>query len=174
MSTDYVFDGAATVSYSEENIPNLINAYEMSKRLGEMASLVSGDDALVVRTARLYSHCGKNFVKSIMHVARREPGLRGISDQRGRPTFVEDVASTLIALMAEKVRGAIHLTNRGDCTWYEFAVVIMREMGLTRSVDPISAEEAGCVAKRSQFSVLNQDRLASLEVQIPEWRRSLA
>ena len=51
VSTDYVFDGAATVSYSEENIPNLINAYEMSKRLGEMASLVSGDDALVVRTA---------------------------------------------------------------------------------------------------------------------------
>jgi len=51
VSTDYVFDGAATVSYSAENIPNLINAYEMSKRLGEMASLVSGDDALVVRTA---------------------------------------------------------------------------------------------------------------------------
>jgi len=109
-----------------------------------------------------------------MHVARREPGLRGISDQRGRPTFVEDVAVTLIALMAEKVREAIHVTNRGDCTWYEFAVVIMREMGLTRSVDPISAEKAGCVAKRSQFSVLNQDRLASLGVQIPEWRRSLA
>jgi len=174
VSTDYVFDGTATVLYTEQVVPNPINAYGMSKWLGEQAVLASGADALVVRTAWLYGHCGKNFVKSIMSAARREPGLRVVSDQRGCPTFAEDLASALIALMAKNVSGVIHVTNRGDCTWHEFAEVIVREMGLAVPVTPISTEEAGRVATRPRFSVLNQDRLMSLGIRMPEWRRSLA
>ncbi|MBM4127916.1 MAG: dTDP-4-dehydrorhamnose reductase [Nitrospira sp.] len=174
VSTDYVFDGTATVPYTEQVVPNPINAYGMSKWLGEQAVLASGADALVVRTAWLYGHYGKNFVKSIMRAARREPGLSVVSDQRGCPTFAEDLASALIALMMMKVGGVIHVTNRGACTWHEFAVAIVREMGLTLPVASISTEEAGRLAKRPRFSVLNQDRLVSLGVQMPEWRRSLA
>lgn len=174
VSTDYVFDGAATVPYTEQDVPNPINAYGMSKWLGEQAVLASGTDALVVRTAWLYGHHGKNFVKSIMRAARCEPGLRVVSDQRGCPTFAEDLASALIALMVKNVSGVIHVTNRGDCTWHEFAVAIVREMGLAVPVSPISTEEAGRVAKRPRFSVLNQDRLVSLGIVMPEWRRSLA
>ena len=174
VSTDYVFDGAATVPYTEQDAPNPINAYGISKWQGEQAVLASGADALVVRTAWLYGHYGNNFVKSIMRAARREPVLRVVSDQRGCPTFTEDLASALIALMAKKVRGVIHVTNRGDCTWHEFAQAIVREMGLAVPVVPINTEEAGRVAQRPRFSVLNQDRLVSLGVQMPEWRRSLA
>jgi len=174
VSTDYVFDGTATVPYTEVVAPNPISTYGMSKWLGEQAVLASSADALVVRTAWLYGHCGKNFVKSIMRAARREPELRVVSDQRGCPTFAEDLASALIALMMMKVGGVIHVTNRGDCTWHEFAVAIVREMGLTLPVAPISTEEAGRLAKRPRFSVLNQDRLLSLGIQMPEWRRSLA
>ena len=174
VSTDYVFDGAATVPYTEQDAPNPINAYGMSKWQGEQAVFASGADALVVRTAWLYGHYGNNFVKSIMSAARREPVLRVVSDQRGCPTFTEDLASALIALMAKEVSGVIHVTNRGDCTWHEFAQAIVREMGLTVPVAPITTEEAGRVAKRPRFSVLNQDRLVSLGVQMPEWRRSLA
>lgn len=174
VSTDYVFDGAATVPYTEEDVPNPLNVYGMSKWLGEQAVLASGADALVVRTAWLYGHHGKNFVKSIMSAARREPALRVVSDQRGCPTFAEDLASALIALMAKNASGVIHVTNRGDCTWHEFAGAIVREMGLAVPVAPISTEAAGRVAKRPRFSVLNQDRLMSLGIVMPEWRRSLA
>lgn len=174
VSTDYVFDGTATAPYTEQVAPNPINAYGMSKWLGEQAVLASGADALVVRTAWLYGHHGKNFVKSIMRAARREPALRVVSDQRGCPTFAEDLASALIALMAKKVRGVIHVTNRGDCTWHEFAVAIVREMGLTLPVASISTGEAGRLAKRPRFSVLSQDRLMSFGIMMPEWRRSLA
>jgi dTDP-4-dehydrorhamnose reductase len=76
--------------------------------------------------------------------------------------------------MAKNVSGVIHITNRGDCTWHEFAEAIVREMGLRVPVAPISTEEAGRVAKRPRFSVLNQDRLVSLGIKMPEWRRSLA
>lgn len=174
VSTDYVFDGTATVPYTEQDVPNPLNAYGMSKWLGEQAVLASGADALVVRTAWLYGHHGKNFVKSIMSAARREPALRVVSDQRGCPTFAEDLASALLALMAKNVSGVIHVTNRGDCTWHEFAEAIVREMGLAVPVAPISTEAAGRVAKRPRFSVLNQDRLMSLGIVMPEWRRSLA
>ena len=86
----------------------------------------------------------------------------------------EDLASALIALMAKHVSGVIHVTNRGDCTWHEFAEAIVREMKLAVPVAPISTEAAGRVAKRPRFSVLNQDRLVSLGIVMPEWRRSLA
>ena len=174
VSTDYVFDGTATAPYAEQDAPNPINAYGMSKNMGEQAVLALGADALVVRTAWLYGHHGKNFVKSIMNAARREPALRVVSDQRGCPTFAEDLASALIALMAKNVSGVIHVTNRGNCTWHEFAEAIVREMGLAVPVVPISTEEAGRVAKRPRFSVLSQDRLMSLGIMMPEWRPSLA
>ncbi len=174
VSTDYVFDGTATVPYSEQDAPNPINTYGLSKRLGEQAVLASGVNALVVRTAWLYGHHGKNFVKSIMSAARREPALRVVNDQRGCPTFAEDLASALIALMAKDVGGVIHVTNRGSCTWHEFAEAIVREMGLAVPVVPISTEEAGRVAKRPRFSVLSQDRSMSLGIMMPEWRRALA
>jgi dTDP-4-dehydrorhamnose reductase len=174
VSTDYVFDGTATVPYTERDTPNPINVYGMSKWLGEQAVLASGADALVVRTAWLYGHYGKNFVKSIMSAARRESALRVVSDQRGCPTFAEDLASALIALIAKSVSGVIHVTNRGDCTWHEFAEAIVRDMGLAVPVAPITTEEAGRVATRPRFSVLSQDRLASVGIMMPEWRRSLA
>ena len=174
VSTDYVFDGTATAPYAEQDAPNPINTYGLSKRLGEQAVLASGVNALVVRTAWLYGHHGKNFVKSIMSAARREPALRVVNDQRGCPTFAEDLASALIALMAKDVGGVIHVTNRGSCTWHEFAEAIVREMGLAVPVVPISTEEAGRVAKRPRFSVLSQDRSMSLGIMMPEWRRALA
>ena len=174
LSTDYVFDGTTAVPYTEQDVPNPLNAYGMSKWLGEQAVLASGADALVVRTAWLYGHHGKNFVKSIMSAARRESGLRVVSDQRGCPTFSEDLAAALVTLMTKNVCGVIHVTNQGHCSWHEFAEAIVQEMGLAVPVAPISTEEAGRLAKRPRFSVLNQDRLASLGISMPEWRRSLA
>lgn len=174
VSTDYVFDGMSTVPYTESDRPNPINMYGLSKWKGEQAVLESVTDALVVRTAWLYGRHGKNFVTSIIRAAQRDPGLNVVNDQRGCPTFAEDLASAIGALMTLKVSGIIHVTNQGDCTWHEFATAIMQELGWSVPVSPITTEQAGRAAKRPRFSVLNQDRLRSLGIVMPEWRRSLA
>ncbi|CUQ68055.1 dTDP-4-dehydrorhamnose reductase [Candidatus Nitrospira inopinata] len=174
VSTDYVFDGTGSIPYTEADAPNPINVYGLSKWRGEQAVLDSGADALVVRTAWLYGHHGKNFVKSIIRAARREESLKVVNDQRGCPTSADDLASAIGVLMTKNVGGIIHVTNQGDCTWHEFAVAIVQEIGLPVPVVPITTEQAGRAAKRPRFSVLNQDRLLSLGIVMPKWRQSLA
>jgi dTDP-4-dehydrorhamnose reductase len=174
LSTDYVFDGTSASPYTEADRPNPINVYGLSKWRGEQAVLDSVAGALVVRTAWLYGHHGKNFVTSIIRAAQREPGLKVVNDQRGCPTSAEDLATAIGVLMTRNVSGIIHVTNQGDCTWHEFATAIVQELGWSVPVAPITTEQAGRVAKRPRFSVLNQDRLRSLGIVMPEWRTSLA
>jgi dTDP-4-dehydrorhamnose reductase len=108
-----------------------------------------------------------------MQAAYREPLLKVVNDQTGTPTFVEDLASAIILLISKNVEGVVHMTNRGQCTWYDFAVSIVYEMGLSIPVVPITTEEAGRPARRPCYSVLNQDRLSSLGVLSPSWQESL-
>jgi dTDP-4-dehydrorhamnose reductase len=174
VSTDYVFDGTKSVPYHEQDSPHPINQYGLSKWKGEQAVLASGAKSLIVRTAWLYGHVGKNFVKSIMRAAQTEPVLKVVNDQRGCPTHVQDLASAIVFLMTRDVEGIMHVTNGGECTWYEFAIAIVREIGLSLPVVPISTEQAGRFAKRPQYSVLSQDRLISLGLVLPQWHQALA
>jgi dTDP-4-dehydrorhamnose reductase len=174
ISTDYVFDGEQRVPYREDDSPRPINRYGFSKWKGEQAVLASGAKALIIRTAWLYGSVGKNFVKSIMRVARIEPILKVVNDQSGCPTYVQDLAAAVASLAGKDVDGVIHVTNRGQCTWYEFAQAIVREMGFCCSVIPISTEQAGRLAKRPPYSVLSPDRLVSSGIELPEWNRALA
>jgi len=172
VSTDYVFDGTSTAPYREQDRPHPINQYGLSKWKGEQAVLASGAKSLIVRTAWLYGQGGKNFVKSIMRAAHREPALKVVNDQRGCPTYAGDLASAVAFLLSREIEGVMHVTNGGQCTWYEFAVAIVRDMGLTIPVVPISSEQAGRLAKRPQYSVLNQDRLISLGLVLPQWSQA--
>lgn len=174
ISTDYVFDGKQRTPYREGDSPRPINRYGWSKWKGEQAVLMSGASALVIRTAWLYGSVGKNFVKSIMRAAQRESILEVVNDQSGCPTYAEDLAAAVASLIAKDVEGVIHVTNRGQCTWYEFAQAIVREMGFGCSVIPITTEQAGRLAKRPSYSVLSPDRLASLGLALPEWNQALA
>jgi dTDP-4-dehydrorhamnose reductase len=174
ISTDYVFDGTQRIPYCENDIPRPINQYGFSKWKGEQVVLASGARALIIRTAWLYGTVGKNFVKSIMRAAQREPILKVVNDQSGCPTYAEDLAAAVASLVRKDVDGMIHVTNRGQCTWYEFAQAIIREMGFCCSVMPITTEQAGRLAKRPSYSVLSPDRLASLGLALPEWRQALA
>ena len=174
ISTDYVFDGEKQVPYREDDTPRPINRYGFSKWKGEQAVLASGAKALIIRTAWLYGSVGKNFVKSIMRVARIEPILKVVNDQSGCPTYVQDLAAAVASLAGKDVDGVIHVTNRGQCTWYEFTQAIVREMGFCCSVIPISTEQAGRLAKRPPYSVLSPDRLVSSGIELPEWNRALA
>jgi dTDP-4-dehydrorhamnose reductase len=173
VSTDYVFDGLQQVPYREQDIPHPVNHYGLTKWQGEQAVLSSGAKALVVRTAWLFGRAGKNFVKSIMQAAQSQPCLKVVNDQRGCPTYAEDLAQAVVFLLHRDVEGIVHVTNSGACTWHEFAEAIMQEMGLAVPVLPITTGQAGRLAKRPAYSVLSGERLASLGRALPDWRQAL-
>lgn len=173
ISTDYVFDGEQQRPYGEYDSPRPINQYGLSKWKGEQVVLTSGADALIIRTAWLYGAVGKNFVRSIMRAAQSESVLKVVNDQYGCPTYAEDLASVVASLIGQDVQGVVHATNRGQCTWYEFARAIVRQMELPCSVLPITTQQAGRLAKRPPYSVLSADRLESLGFALPEWRQAL-
>jgi dTDP-4-dehydrorhamnose reductase len=173
VSTDYVFDGLQQVPYREQDIPHPVNHYGLTKWQGEQAVLSSGAKALVVRTAWLFGRAGKNFVKSIMQAAQSQPCLKVVNDQRGCPTYAEDLARAVVFLLHRDVDGIVHVTNSGACTWHEFAEAIVQEMGLAVPVLPITTGQAGRLAKRPAYSVLSGERLASLGRALPDWRQAL-
>lgn len=173
VSTDYVFDGLRQVPYREQDAPHPINHYGYTKWQGEQLVLSSGAKALVVRTAWLFGRNGKNFVKSIMQAAQSQPCLKVVNDQRGCPTHAEDLAQAVAFLLHRDVEGIVHVTNGGSCTWHEFAEAIVREMGLSVPVLPITTGEAGRLAKRPAYSILGGERLASLGLTLPDWQQAL-
>ena len=174
LSTDYVFDGTQTTPYREEDIPNPINAYGQSKREGEIAALAGGPNTLVVRTAWLYGHAGNNFVKTIMRLAAEKPFLDVVGDQRGCPTNADDLALVLKDLVVSDLRGICHVTNTGDCTWYEFAEAIVSLMDLSTPVRPITTAQMGRPARRPAYSVLAQGRVGTVRALLPHWKDALA
>ena len=174
LSTDYVFDGTKSTPYREEDVPHPINVYGQSKREGEIASLTGCPNTLVVRTAWLYGHAGNNFVKTIMRLAGEKPFLEVVGDQRGCPTNADDLALALKDLLTSDLRGICHVTNRGDCTWHEFAEAIVSLMGLSTPVRPITTEQMGRLARRPPYSVLAPGQLGTVRALLPHWRDALA
>jgi dTDP-4-dehydrorhamnose reductase len=174
VSTDYVFDGTKSTPYREEDVPHPINVYGQSKREGEIAALMGCPNTLVVRTAWLYGQAGNNFVKAIMRLTVEKPFLEVVGDQRGCPTNADDLALALKDFVACDLRGILHVTNTGDCTWHEFAEAIVSLMGLSTPVRPITTAQAGRLARRPSYSVLAQERLCTVRDPLPHWREALA
>jgi dTDP-4-dehydrorhamnose reductase len=173
ISTDYVFDGTKSNPYTEGDVTNPINAYGQAKREGEIAAMEFCANTLVVRTAWLYGHSGANFVKTIMRYAGEKPHLDVVADQRGCPTYADDLAQALRGLLKVDIRGICHVTNTGDCTWHEFAEAIVRLTGFSTEVRPITTAQAERLARRPAYSVLAQDRLKSVRAPLPHWQDAL-
>lgn len=180
VSTDYVFDGATTGAYTETDPPNPINTYGMSKLAGEWAVRASRTRPLVVRSSGLYGRhiCrgkGTNFVETMLTRAAAGP-LRVVSDEVLTPTFTEDLAGAMAAMIERDApEGIYHVTNAGHCSWYEFAREIVRIAGINTTVEPILAAEWKAPARRPARSVLNNVKFASLGIApLPDWRDALA
>ena len=173
ISTDYVFDGRGTRPYAESDPANPISVYGESKRAGELRALAGCNNTLVVRTAWLYGRQGKNFVKTMLQLAAERPCLKVVDDQRGCPTFAEDLAGMIGKLVAHPAQGILHVTNEGDCTWREFASEIVRLSGLRVPVEPITTADLPRPAKRPAYSVLSADRLHQLGFRMPAWQDGL-
>lgn len=163
LSTDYVFDGTKEAAYTEADEPCPINVYGASKLEGEREVERSGARSLVVRTAWLYGHGGRNFVEFVLRAAAEGGPLRIVDDQRGAPTNARDLALILRELIARRPRGIVHATNDGACSWYEFTREILAAAGSAEvPVEAIASADLDRPAPRPANSVLSLERLVSI------------
>jgi dTDP-4-dehydrorhamnose reductase len=167
FSTDYVFDGTKKDPYEINDLPNPINYYGLTKYLGEeiVKSLLL--KYYIFRISWVFGSNGKNFVSTILKLAKENSFIKVVDDQVGSPTYTNDVASFL--LKNEDISyGIHHLTNEGYVSWYDFAKEILSISKLPCIVKPISSSEYKTLAHRGQNS-----RLVKLKPYLKSWKESL-
>lgn len=177
ISTDYVFDGTSCRPYSETDVPHPVSVYGKTKLAGEKAVLDNARSAIIIRTAWLYSPYGSNFVKTMRRLGAEKSSLRVVCDQVGTPTCAADLAQAIADILPQfkdGCRGVYHFSNQGVCSWYDFAVEIMKLSGLQCQVMPIETRDYPTAATRPFYSVLNKSKIiAEFNVNIPHWKESL-
>lgn len=156
ISTDYIFDGTGSVPYKESDQPNPQSVYGKSKLLGEQQVRELTDKHYIIRTSWLYGRHGRNFVDTMLRLAREQDEISVVNDQVGSPTYSVDLAEAIAGLITEPAYGTYHITNSGACSWYEFALEIFRQAGIEQiKVKPITTEELNRPATRPRYSVLD-------------------
>jgi dTDP-4-dehydrorhamnose reductase len=170
LSTDYVFDGQGTAPYAVDHPRHPINVYGESKARAEERLLEVLPDVCIARTSWLFGHGGKCFPDTILKLAASRPEISVVNDQRGSPTYTPDLARALVALCRKSARGIVHVTNSGDCTWYEFAKEILRLAGSKTAVKPVTTAEFPRPARRPAYSVLSPASRAGYGIQMPDWK----
>ncbi|HPE59431.1 MAG TPA: dTDP-4-dehydrorhamnose reductase [Thiolinea sp.] len=181
VSTDFVFDGLqATPWLPDQPTGTPIGVYGTTKLAGEQAVRQILTDALIVRTAWLYSIHGNNFVKSMLRLMRDKPQLGVVVDQTGSPTWAGTLALTLWGLIDHQARGVFHCSDNGVASWYDFAVAIQEEalnLGLLEQaipVRPIRSADYPTPARRPAYSVMDKSGTEQVLGQtLPHWRVSL-
>ncbi|HET9989132.1 MAG TPA: dTDP-4-dehydrorhamnose reductase [Kofleriaceae bacterium] len=176
VSTDYVFDGTATTPYREDAPLHPLGVYGESKLAGEEAVREAG--GTIVRTSWLFGQGGPSFVHTMVRLATERPVLRVVADQHGCPTWADDLADALIALVHAPV-GTYHFCNAGPTTWHAFATAIVAEARKHRTlacerIEPITTAEYPTPAKRPAYSVLDTSKVQALGIVPPPWTIGLA
>ena len=182
ISTDFVFGGASVLPWKPSDATAPQSVYGRTKRDGENAVLATlGGDALVIRTAWLYSAHGGNFVKTMLRLMQERDEVRVIADQVGTPTWANSLARTIwAAVVRPDVSGILHWTDAGVASWYDFAVAIQEE-ALTRGllvravpVHAIPTTAYPTPAQRPTFSVLDKSETVTALGETPiHWRANL-
>ncbi len=162
LSTDYVFDGEATIPYSEEALTNPINIYGKSKYLGEEAIREHCTQHIILRVSGVFSEFGNNFFKTILRLAAERNELRIVADQMTCPTDANDIARVIFNLLAaeEKSFGTYHYCGKNAVSWHEFATAIISEAKkykplLVENIQAIPASAYPTPARRPAYSVFN-------------------
>jgi len=155
ISTDYVFDGRGKRPYREYDHVGPLSVYGRSKWAGEEAVRDASHRHVIVRTAWLYGAGGANFVDSILRKARHGDPLAVVDDQRGSPTWTNDLARALVGLVSASEFGTYHCTNGGECTWHELAEHVIRRAGHDGPVERTTTAALARPAPRPAYSVLD-------------------
>jgi dTDP-4-dehydrorhamnose reductase len=165
FSTDYVFDGTAKQPYKEDDKVNPINVYGESKLAGESYLQSLSNNYLLIRTSWLYGLKGRNFIQAILAKARTKPTptLTVVDDQVGSPTYTKDLAAAVAMLIEKNAQGIFNITNRGSCSWHQFAVKILQESGFDKiEVIPVKSDQLQRPALRPAYSILSNQKFIQL------------
>ncbi|MDE6198076.1 MAG: dTDP-4-dehydrorhamnose reductase [Muribaculaceae bacterium] len=175
ISTDYVFDGAADRPYTEDDAPAPLSVYGRTKLLGERALLSERPDSMVIRTGWLYSAHNRNFLTTMLDLARQGRALAVVDDQTGVPTAAPGLARAIAGICrAGIIAGTYHYSAAGQATWYGFAREIFSLAGLSPQLTPTTTEAYGAPAPRPRYSVLDTSRIrAAYDIDLPTWQQEL-
>ena len=177
VSTDYVFNGTKHTPYVETDEPCPNSVYGQTKLEGEQAVSKLCPNAMIIRTAWLYSEFGNNFVKTMIRLGREREQLGVIFDQVGTPTYAHDLAMVIMTAIDNGIKpGVYHFSNEGVTSWYDFTKSIHRLSGInTCQVSPLHTAEYPTPACRPAYSVLDKTKIkAAYGIEIPHWEESLA
>jgi len=184
-STDYVFDGAKDGPYAEDDPPGPLGAYGRSKLAGEAAAREAGGDHLVLRTSWVYAARGRNFLNTILRLARDGKELRVVDDQVGAPTWARNIADATAHVirqaLEERSRGQfrsdiVHVTAAGATSWHGFAQAALQgACPHAPAIRAIASRDYPTAAVRPKNSLLSNGRLRErFGVALPDWRAGLA
>ena len=155
VSTDYVFDGALQRPYTEEDPPAPLSHYGHTKLRGEKAVLAAGGEHLVIRTQALYGTARPTIVNRILEGGE----IQMAEDRVSQPTYAADLAQGILSLVQAGARGLFHVANQGPISWYEFALMVVEEIGRKNGhIKPALAVERGEAADRPAYSPLSSAR----------------
>ncbi|UYA59605.1 dTDP-4-dehydrorhamnose reductase [Pectobacterium sp. F1-1] len=181
VSTDYVFDGKSNKPYVETDITCPLGVYGKTKRDGELAVLNTGADAIIIRTAWVFSEYGNNFVKTMLRLGRSKESLAIVSDQRGCPTYAGDIADAIIDLLIKKAEpGIYHYCGDKEVSWFEFAEEIFSAASEFESsykipkINAILSEQYPTPAARPMYSSLNCDKINAYDIFESCWNIQLS
>jgi dTDP-4-dehydrorhamnose reductase len=181
FSTDFVFGGDKNrmIPYNEDDCPQPVSLYGISKLAGEYIIKYMLKKYYLIRTCGLYGHAGSfgkgsNFVDLMIELAKKGEKIRVVNDQVLTPTSSKDLAEKLYELIYTKKYGLYHMTNTGQCSWYDFAVEIFKLAGISPDLKPISSEEFAAKAKRPAYSVLDNRNLRAAGIKdMRPWQDAL-
>ena len=171
ISTDYVFNGEGTRAWEPDDEREPLNVYGQTKYEGELAVQNTLDEYFIVRIAWVFGINGKNFIKTMLNLAKTHDHLTVVNDQYGSPTFTYDLARLLVDMIITDKYGIYHATNEGICTWYEFACEIFKQAGVDVDVQPVTSDAFPVKAKRPSNSRMSKDKLEQNGfVRLPVWQ----
>lgn len=179
ISTDYVFDGTKGAPYEEEDVPNPINVYGLSKYMGEVFTRNYSQRYYIIRLASLYGKAGArgkggNFVEFVIQRAKKGEEIKVVDDIFMSPTYTKDVSRMLKKFLKIKPEfGVYHMVNEGYCTWYEFTTEIFTILGGDVHITPIKSSELKRLARRPIFSALQNTKLEALGLDMRTWKEAL-
>lgn len=181
-STDYVFSGNSELPYKEDSPVDPVNVYGRTKLEGERAVAEQTDSYLIFRTSWVYSCHGRNFLNTILRLAREGEELRVVNDQHGTPTYSDLIAAATAKILL-RIRnhrpsdysGTYHMTCTGMTTWYDFAKAIIERTGFAAvRIIPITSSDYPTPARRPRYSTLDTSKLERIfGVQLPDWHFGL-
>jgi len=173
LSSDYVFDGQKTVPYEIDDARRPQSIYGRSKAEAEVRLLEILPQCCIVRTSWMFGIGGKCFPDTILQLAATRSALDVVDDQLGCPTYSVDLARAIIQLCRKAAGGIVHVTNAGNCSWFDFARAIVQGAGLTTQVRPVSSQQMARPALRPAYSVLSPASLHRYRIVLPTWQDAL-